>query len=166
VAVTPSRTPALESGALRTWRTRLLMLASSVLPATAGAGLAVWLLWQYIPAHATAFECLHGPLPFSARLAIWASNWTVRMLPFAVVIAVAAAPGIVGGATVAAILAVQGNLQIARVLALVALLVASAGFATSAFVVYASRSAVFEAACNSQAAPEREQCRQCLAEKR
>jgi hypothetical protein len=53
----------------------------------AGAVHLSWLLWRYVPPHAALFEALGIVLPADTRLAVLASNWFVRLLPFAVLLA-------------------------------------------------------------------------------
>jgi hypothetical protein len=44
----------------------------------------MFLLWRFIPTQAAAFEGMGALPPLGLRIAIAASNWMVRLLPFAV----------------------------------------------------------------------------------
>ena len=70
-----------------TW---LLLAAPTVLVLGSALYLS-WLLWRYVPPHAALFEGLGTPLPTDARIAIAASNWFVRVLPFVVLLGLALA---------------------------------------------------------------------------
>jgi hypothetical protein len=71
-----------------------------------GFALAAWaiaaihlmvLLWRFVPGQAALFAGMGATPPVGLRMAIAASNWMVRLLPFAV----AVAPFVVGGLAVA-----------------------------------------------------------------
>ena len=61
-----------------------LLLGAPTVLVLSGALYLSWLLWRYVPPHAALFEGLATPLPPEARIAIAASNWFVRLLPFLV----------------------------------------------------------------------------------
>lgn len=53
----------------------------------------MFLLWFYVPVQASAFAALNAQLPLLTRIAIFASNWFVRLLPFAVVLGILGSGG-------------------------------------------------------------------------
>jgi len=63
-----------------------LLLAAPTVLFLGGALYLSWLLWRYVPPHAALFEGLGISLPTDARIAIVASNWFVRVLPFVVLL--------------------------------------------------------------------------------
>jgi hypothetical protein len=64
-----------------------LLLGAPTVLVLGGALYLSWLLWRYVPPHAALFEGLATPLPLEARIAIAASAWFVRLLPYLVLVA-------------------------------------------------------------------------------
>jgi type II secretory pathway component PulF len=65
----------------------VLLAVATVLVITAAAYLS-WLLWRYVPPHAALFEALGVSLPSDTRIAVAASNWFVRLVPFLLLLAI------------------------------------------------------------------------------
>lgn len=140
-----------------------LLLAASLLLANAGAVAVVFLLWQYLPAHAAAFACLGLSLPLSTRLVLSLSNWTVRLLPLLALVALPFTGAVIG---VAYFLAARARLRVLRVLAALALAVACAQGIACGLVVHSVRAAYHAAGCDSGSEGDRARCLECRGDSR
>jgi type II secretory pathway component PulF len=95
-----------------------------------------WLLYRYVPLHMSLAAGMGMELPLGARLASFAGNWLVRMLPFLVL------AGLPLGAIALVLLAVTAQKMrirtraVVRWLTVVGLLVALAEILASAYVVH------------------------------
>jgi hypothetical protein len=75
----------------RLWKEWSRLVGAAALCIVVWLGLAC-LLWWYVPMHAAAFAEIGAPLPWATLVTLTASNWFVRLLPFAVITCVLAAP--------------------------------------------------------------------------
>lgn len=94
----------------------------------------LWLLWRFVPLHAAVFEGIGIELPRATLIAVAASNWTVRLLPFMIVLGVAVAAMV---AVVIALATFKGALAtVAKGLAALGLVAALADSVVCALVVH------------------------------
>lgn len=96
----------------------------------------VWLLYRYVPLHMAFADGMGMTAPLSARIALAAGNWLVRLLPFLVMAAVPL------GAILIVLLAILGQRSRVRTATLVhwlsvaGLLLALAEFLAATLIVY------------------------------
>lgn len=140
-----------------TWRDGSFMALSCLL-AGAGAITLVALLWKYVPAHALAYECLDASLPLITRLAIFASNLIVRLLPFLIMLGVPLVGGII---VLGAILADCRRWSFPRILGTLAFAVAIAEGIACCVLIYAIHAGYRSTGCDPLAEGGPPKCQEC-----
>ncbi|MET0552713.1 MAG: hypothetical protein ABW221_06730 [Vicinamibacteria bacterium] len=86
----------MQTSSKNGWGEHLLLAFALVAWAVATVHLMV-LLWRFVPTQSALFAGMGATPPMGLRIAIAASNWMVRLLPFAVL----ASPFVLGGVAVA-----------------------------------------------------------------
>lgn len=95
-----------------------------------------WLLYRYVPLHVSLAAGMGMELPFGARLASFAGNWLIRMLPFLLLLSLPLGAIALGLLAVAAHKLRIRTRPLVRSLTVVGLLVALAEIVASAYVVH------------------------------
>ena len=114
------------------------VLMMTALVAAGSSVLVLLMLWKYVPAQAAHFACGSEPLPPLTNAVFYVANWTIRLLPFLIILFGPIIGAIAVGVIVIAITAGRNGVWTKRATRALAVLIGLEAFAAG-LIVYATR---------------------------